>query len=354
MSAFYSAIIMLVVFSMTIMIATVHSDRLLPARSKKGFLMVFFSIGLVSIAEYVSLYSERLGSSYRNLDIISVIIIFTITPSIAIMLASCIIELKNIKIYIAVLCGHFLLQCLSAFYGFIYYVDGSNVYHRGDFYWVYMLLYFSCGVILFHSAYRLSKRYHSKDNYILVVSFLFLLFGTTIQIVYMNIYVVWICVAITAILIFTYYNSLINQMDHQTGMLNRRCFEVQMHRLKRNAVIIFFDIDDFKKINEEYGYDYGDFCLSQIGKIIIMQYSAYGSCYRIGGDEFCVILERKLDLLQLLNLSFTDELVTQKNINPRLPRVSIGYGYYDSTKRDINKAMDEADRRLYTFKRDRK
>lgn len=62
------------------------------------------------------------------------------------------------------------------------------------------------------------------------------------------------------------------------------------NRTKSRFAIINFDIDDFKKLNDEYGHYTGDKALLEIVdlvKSIIRPYDIFG---RLGGEEFCIIL----------------------------------------------------------------
>ena len=53
--------------------------------------------------------------------------------------------------------------------------------------------------------------------------------------------------------------------------------------------VIVMDIDKFDKINEKYGYTYGDTVLKHIAKALQKKIRHTDDAYRIGGDEFCVI-----------------------------------------------------------------
>ena len=56
-------------------------------------------------------------------------------------------------------------------------------------------------------------------------------------------------------------------------------------------MVFLFDVDAFKAINDTYGHQYGDECLHTIAAAIRETFSSVGLCYRIGGDEFCVLSE---------------------------------------------------------------
>ena len=54
-----------------------------------------------------------------------------------------------------------------------------------------------------------------------------------------------------------------------------------------------FDVDDFKQVNDCHGHVKGDLCLAGIAECIKKAYADFGYCYRIGGDEFCVLLKNR-------------------------------------------------------------
>ncbi|HEX4925843.1 MAG TPA: GGDEF domain-containing protein, partial [Bdellovibrionales bacterium] len=88
------------------------------------------------------------------------------------------------------------------------------------------------------------------------------------------------------------------KFDHLTGANNRRSFDDQMRKLCREAdeagkhvTLVTLDIDHFKKVNDCYGHDIGDFCLQECVKMLR---SVFGGNHdfvaRIGGEEFAILL----------------------------------------------------------------
>lgn len=64
--------------------------------------------------------------------------------------------------------------------------------------------------------------------------------------------------------------------DILTGLFNRRAYEYEIQHLESlgYGAIIFFDVDDFKKINDQFGHQYGDQCLSTIAGLILKSFQA--------------------------------------------------------------------------------
>jgi len=85
--------------------------------------------------------------------------------------------------------------------------------------------------------------------------------------------------------------------DELTGLYNRRYmyqrFEEEISRAKRNALslsCLMLDIDFFKKINDTYGHNIGDFVLKELAQILKKNLRGYDAIVRFGGEEFVVIL----------------------------------------------------------------
>lgn len=85
--------------------------------------------------------------------------------------------------------------------------------------------------------------------------------------------------------------------DHLTGAFNRRSFDEQMknhHKLfeisKTPVSLIILDIDHFKKVNDTYGHDIGDFVLKECVRMLKEVFAREQDFLaRIGGEEFAII-----------------------------------------------------------------
>lgn len=84
-------------------------------------------------------------------------------------------------------------------------------------------------------------------------------------------------------------------VDGLTGLYNRLAFnETEEEIRNQNSgkyVVIQFDINFLKKVNDNYGHAEGDRYIISAANIISDSFANYGKCFRIGGDEFFAILE---------------------------------------------------------------
>ena len=160
----------------------------------------------------------------------------------------------------------------------------------------------------------------------------------------------FMCVAIGNFLLYNYYCTVLSQIDITTRLLNRRCYERKIESIKASAYVLIFDINKFKQTNDTYGHTEGDKCLAQVAQQIFTVYGKYGACYRIGGDEFCVIMYKQQNILDQLNQKFKHRIDQLQKSNPKLFGVSLGYAYYDGKKTDIQDVIAQADEMMYKNK----
>jgi len=139
--------------------------------------------------------------------------------------------------------------------------------------------------------------------------------------------------------------------DLLTGYENRMAFE---HRLRecgeladqgKNVTLIICDVNNLKTVNDTQGHEAGDDYLKNTADLIFQNLGGKGSLYRIGGDEFAVIIaERKESEVE----SIMESLRREKRPAYKTQLFSCACGAATFTKgvdeslRDVFKRADEA------------
>ena len=89
--------------------------------------------------------------------------------------------------------------------------------------------------------------------------------------------------------------------DALTGLPNRRYFYEKAQIAIRNAqeaggyvAVAFFDLDNFKLLNDSYGHNFGDLILMEISQRLKQSIRAGDLLARIGGDEFLLLMEGRI------------------------------------------------------------
>ena len=148
--------------------------------------------------------------------------------------------------------------------------------------------------------------------------------------------------------------------DALTGLPNRRTFEAELRRRiglsKRRGLgftLAMVDLDHFKLVNDSFGHPEGDAVLRRAGEAIRLSLRGSDRIFRLGGEEFVLLLETtdRDGVEDLLNRA--RESVKALGIEP-LPgnrtSASIGWAVYPDDSDDRVELMEIADRALYSAK----
>ncbi len=154
--------------------------------------------------------------------------------------------------------------------------------------------------------------------------------------------------------------------EHDTlvPILNRRGFVREMTKVKNYAdrynvpaTLIFFDLNDFKPVNDSYGHAAGDLVLQKIAQVLVKNTRDSDVVGRLGGDEFGVILvNTPAEVATRKAKSLADAIAGQHfTTDGKDYRVSASYGAYSFVPgEDLTEALAKADAAMYASKRERK
>lgn len=119
------------------------------------------------------------------------------------------------------------------------------------------------------------------------------------------------------------------------------------------VLVTYIDIDQFKKINDQFGHRIGDQVLQKVSKILLSCCKDDDFVCRLGGDEF-IILTMHLHHAELKTVkqSISDYL-TQASTQIA-PASGFSFGMADGMKADIEKLIETADQNMYKNKSNKK
>ena len=150
--------------------------------------------------------------------------------------------------------------------------------------------------------------------------------------------------------------------DDLTLLSNRRGFEsLAQHalsvcnRLGLPASMLFFDLNKFKQINDQFGHAEGDRALTVFSSVLLEVFRDSDVIGRLGGDEFVVLLTNSDAKEAEEVLKRLEALVTEHNLTAKRGydiRYSIGMIEYNSKTHDsISALLDDADQKMYIDKK---
>jgi diguanylate cyclase (GGDEF)-like protein len=148
--------------------------------------------------------------------------------------------------------------------------------------------------------------------------------------------------------------------DSLTGVKNRTAFDSNFRRdmeiNRRNLTdlsIIVLDIDFFKRFNDRYGHAVGDLVLQQVAKTVEQTIRGSDALYRVGGEEFVVVLNATdLQGAKLLAERIRERVAGLNIEGLKNTQVTLSLGVSLMRENDVPQSLFErADLALYQAKR---
>ncbi len=142
--------------------------------------------------------------------------------------------------------------------------------------------------------------------------------------------------------------------DELTGAYNRAGYDLLLSSLDLNtSYLLFFDIDQFKEINDAYGHPAGDSILTRFVYVLKKHFRSDDYICRIGGDEFCVFMVHAEEKWKSLVVSKVEKIRSEL-ANPKdgLPGFTVSCGIaHGSHAEDTATLVRMADEALYQTKK---
>ncbi|MDO4329809.1 MAG: GGDEF domain-containing protein [Lachnospiraceae bacterium] len=145
--------------------------------------------------------------------------------------------------------------------------------------------------------------------------------------------------------------------DSMVGMENRAAFtETQKKNpLTRGRSYILMDINNLKMVNDRYGHFEGDRLIQAAANCILDVFGETGRCYRIGGDEFVVILENDTEEVVKKALKHLQERIQEENEQKEIAlSIAAGYATWQKPSDTAQELFQRADTAMYARKQQMK
>ncbi|GHW00355.1 hypothetical protein lacNasYZ03_00420 [Lactobacillus nasalidis] len=355
------------------LISLVYKNSHYSKREKRS---CYWSLGLllvIDLAEWISFMLNGGPGIYRVCHVICKFVNYSLIP----LLGYCIIHIwmhrsKYDRLLQILLVGNTALQFTSIFTGWIFYIDGHNVYHEGRFYGLYLCICLIVMAVIVLAFHHFEQSVMGSDRLFMFYTFFVVLLGIVIQEVSMGMLrttsmsiTIGMCFLLNRFNNFTqkisdltiHQDNVLMRTDVMTGMHNRYAYEEKLSQEAlaqggKNCLAFSIDINGLKETNDNKGHVAGDELIQQVSEIIKSVLGKNGDCYRIGGDEFAAIVpggpeegERYKHLLEIEAVKWRIE-TGQK--------ISFSIGYADSEshpKANLERLMQLADQQMYQSKR---
>ncbi|MCR5734024.1 MAG: diguanylate cyclase, partial [Lachnospiraceae bacterium] len=277
----------------------------------------------------------------------------------------------------------------NIFWGFFFYITEDNIYTHGD--WFYVMHVVSIlFIVMAGISMIINKRVLGKAQilygtiiislYVLPIIFQVLFFKNVLIIMF----------GASLIMLVTFFsletpdyvklqttleeleatrseleklnkkNYDLAHFDQMSELLNRTAYEETILDLKtnmkeireeKNIIIFMADLNFLKYLNDNQGHNIGDEAIKNVALIIKETFSDKEKCYRIGGDEFCVISIGNDQIeFEAMYQEFLDK-VAEKSKQVDYP-FSVASAYYIVKDESIDDALQIVDNMMYENKKE--
>lgn len=148
------------------------------------------------------------------------------------------------------------------------------------------------------------------------------------------------------------------RQDYLTGLATRWYLEEYIVRNKDAAAVtcIYFDLDNFKKVNDTYGHQAGDRALAATAEMMQRDFSPDGFCARMGGDEFMIVLVGAIEITDVVRKveAFMAGLLEYYAGTRTMTALSVSAGVAQKKHgedKSIDRLIHESDIALYAAKK---
>ena len=313
---------------------------------------------LLAVMGFVEIYAKTNGIKY--LAIVTSIIGYSLRPACVcfmILMNEKIIPSKYLWILFVPLVVNFIVYACALIpgadqfiFGFIVNDDNTLSFMGGG------PLRFTSHVIsamylglLFFVAIANLKLKHLDHSLILLVGVLFVVTAVVIESFFNDngdIRLLNVTIAVSTLLYYLFLYMERSQIDGLTGLFNRETFYHDKHKMEDSVIgVIQFDMDGLKYINDNLGHHEGDKALKTIASVINSSIKRNMYAYRLGGDEFIVLVNggKEEDIKEVIK-TFKEELGKTSY------HCSVGFSYRENGEIGLKDLIKESEKAMYANK----
>ncbi len=240
---------------------------------------------------------------------------------------------------------------------FFFYVDATNVYHRGSLFITFSAVtyfYVVLGIIYI----MMNRTRIRKDDYLmfLIVS-VALLIGGTIQTIFYGPLTMWSFGALGAVFVYFLIQDRMVRVDTLTGAWTRESFERHIrYMIERDPEVVFLalylDVNGLKGINDRFGHHQGDQVLRGLARVVRKSVKIPHVLARMGGDEFILVIK---DDNPALLTAISQQIERHIRIDTMASKdfdwdVAMGGGVFSAKEQRFDDFIHDIDQKMYVDK----
>lgn len=296
---------------------------------------VEYYLSTLSYPTYARIVTSILGYTLRPIIIMNVILlVHKFKP-------------KNLFLYFIPCIFVFLITSTALFSDITFSYTESNEFVRGPLGLIPHIISLFYLVLTFYFSFTMYREKSILENVLVIALISSILFSMIIEMVFKIEGILNMSIVISIAFYYLHINVQASKRDILTGTLNRQTFYHDSERIIKNLfAIISMDLNDLKHINDNFGHLSGDELIIGFTNVVSDCLKSGSKLYRIGGDEFIVLVTKKLTMYEIGDMvNDIKKAIEQKNYS-----CAIGIAYVDNLDEPFDSILKRADDLMYQDK----
>lgn len=338
---------------MLLAIITTHSLQNIERENlqDKIYILMLQVTMLMLVVDILSRFDGKPDTVYPIINHLGNFLIFLLSPVLSLLwlLYVCDQVFNNVEknrhwvyLILGILMLNGYMVVMSQYYGWLYYIDINNIYHRGPLFFLPVLLIVLLIVISICLLILNRSKLNKKRFFSLLVFVIPPVIGIMLQVIFYGISLILNCVALSLLIVYLNIQNRSIYIDYLTEVHNRKKLDAYLKAKigasteQRTFSAIMVDLLDFKYINDTFGHDAGDKALQISAKILSSCLRTNDFIARFGGDEFWIVLDISDKNALEVVIERINNSLAKYNEAPDIPfklGFSMGYAVYDYKSR---------------------
>lgn len=373
MDAYYTAVVFISLFSLIVLMVLIYENGRLDKKIKNTFYRTGVVLLVASFMEWAAVVLNGAAPSTVGIHKLVKCLDYISTPFAAYYFIRIVSKESHVqKAVLWILVMNAVLQIVSFFTGWIYYIDEGNFYRHGEQYFIYVGVFAVATLYVIVEFLRYGNTFRKRNRGSIYLIFAMFVTGLSLQeFVDSSLRTSVLSLIIGTILLFIHFSEFsqirgdedlsiqrtLANTDTLTGMYSRNAYNGALESydkfivLPKELVVFSVDVNGLKSANDTLGHAAGDEIICGAAGCINAVLGKHGRCFRTGGDEFIVLSRIEPALIE----SAVQELRAMADAwhGNKAPALSLSVGYAVSADMpgiSIEALIAAADKRMYADK----
>ncbi|MCF7925359.1 MAG: GGDEF domain-containing protein [Candidatus Izimaplasma sp.] len=204
--------------------------------------------------------------------------------------------------------------------------------------------------VIFLVNYKAKIRQRTLYVFVIVLALPFV--GMVLQLFETYLFLSWTSITLSILAIYVFLESTTGEKDYLSECYSRMSYEKYVKHLIEEAKLfslLYIDLDNFKRFNDQYGHLMGDYIIKGFGDILKKAFPDNTFIARLGGDEFMVVTETKAERDDVITNIYQQLKLHQERLMKTL-KFSYGWQTFESSM-TIDEIYHTVDQKMYDYKR---